>query len=148
MNSAGASSLAFMLKATASSEPTIFHETASGGERSRALLAICSAMSKIMKNKLLVFDEIDTNIGSRLGKPVADAFATLSKDNQLICVTHLAPVAASGNRHFLIEKDDNSSKVTELKTKERVAEIAQMIAGEKDSVEALKQAKHMLKQKE
>jgi DNA repair protein RecN (Recombination protein N) len=148
MHSAGASSLVFMLQATSSSPATVFHETASGGERSRALLAICSAMSKIMKNKLLVFDEIDTNIGSRLGKPVADAFSSLSKDNQLICVTHLAPVAASGNKHFLIEKDDNASMVTELKGKARLSEIAQMIAGEKDSAEAIKQAKHMLKKKE
>ncbi len=148
MHSAGASSLAFMLQATSNSPATVFHETASGGERSRALLAICSAMSKIMKNKLLVFDEIDTNIGSRLGKPVADAFLSLSSKNQLICVTHLAPVAASGNKHFLIEKDDKASTVTELKGKERLSEIAQMIAGEKNSAEAIKQAKHMLKKKE
>lgn len=146
INAQGATQLEFLLKATADSPAKPLHECASGGERSRALLAICSALSKTMGQSLLVFDEIDTNIGSRLGKAISEAFLTLSKKAQVICVTHLAPVAACGEKHFLIEKGSTASTVQELTDQERVSELAQMIAGEKDSASALKQAEHMLKQ--
>lgn len=142
--STGISSLQFMLAATADRPHMPLHETASGGERSRALLAISSALSGSMQIPLLIFDEIDTNIGSRLGGPISESFISLAKAHQIICVTHLAPVAASGEKHFLVEKGERLSSVTELPKTKRIAELAQMIAGEKDSKVAIQQAKHML----
>ncbi|MBF0197299.1 MAG: DNA repair protein RecN, partial [Planctomycetes bacterium] len=134
----------FQLKATADSPLKPLHDSASGGERSRALLSISSALAGAMSCPLLVFDEIDTNIGSRLGAPVAEAFLKLSLNNQVICVTHLAPVAAGGKRHLLVEKGRRYSTIRHLTADERVAELAHMIAGEKDSPSALEQAKHMI----
>lgn len=145
ITASGSSHIQFMLKPTAKGQSQPLHEIASGGERSRALLALCSALSDVIVDQSLIFDEIDTNIGSRLGKSVAKSFQKLAEKNQLICVTHLAPVAASGIKHFLIEKNDEGSSIRSLNDKERVEEIAQMIAGERNSKEALKQAKLMLK---
>lgn len=141
----GRTQLEFMLRATSDGPYNPLHSCASGGERSRAMLAICSACSTTLSAPILVFDEIDTNIGSRLGKPISDAFLNLSRKNQLICVTHLAPVAASGEKHFLVEKDQKGSRVEELPDQKRILELAQMIAGEKNSKSAIDQAKHMLK---
>ena len=140
----GISGIQFMLRATPDSPFRPLHETASGGERSRALLSICSACARALGTAVFVFDEIDTNIGSRLGRPVADAFLHLAAQSQLICVTHLAPVAACGQRHFLVEKDAHGSRVGILDEQRRLLEVAQMIAGEKNSPSALEQARHML----
>lgn len=142
----GVTDVCFMLKPTADGAPNPLHEAASGGERSRALLAICSALRGSMGCPLLVFDEIDTNIGSRLGKPISQAFRNLSRQAQVICVTHLAPVAASGDRHFVVDKGERTSEVTALGERERISELAHMIAGEKDSARALEQAEEMILQ--
>jgi DNA repair protein RecN (Recombination protein N) len=142
----GISKIEFMLKPTADGPAMSLAECASGGERSRALLSISSALSQSMGVGLLVFDEIDTNIGSRLGRPISEAFLKLSDATQVICVTHLAPVAACGEKHFIVEKGSQSSEARELTESERLSELAQMIAGEKNSAAALEQAEHMLKQ--
>jgi len=142
----GMSKIDFLLKPTAEGPSMTLAECASGGERSRALLAISSALAKSMKSSLLVFDEIDTNIGSRLGRPISEAFLSLAEATQVICVTHLAPVAACGDKHFMVEKGTQHSLVRELLEQERLSELAQMIAGEKNSKSALEQAEHMLKQ--
>jgi DNA repair protein RecN (Recombination protein N) len=142
----GGTDVVFMLRPTEEAPANPLHESASGGERSRALLGICSALRGAMGSPLLVFDEVDTNIGSRLGKPISEAFHRLSSEAQVICVTHLAPVAASGVSHFVVEKGAQVSVVKKLSKKERVSELAHMLAGERDSKEALQQAKGMLKQ--
>lgn len=142
----GISNIEFMLKPTADGPSMSLAECASGGERSRALLSISSALSQSMGVGLLVFDEIDTNIGSRLGRPISEAFLKLSDSTQVICVTHLAPVAACGEKHFIVEKGAQASQVRGLDEAERLSELAQMIAGEKNSAAALEQAEHMLKQ--
>jgi DNA repair protein RecN (Recombination protein N) len=141
----GTTTSTFMLKPMADAQAQPLHETASGGERSRALLAISSALRGAMNVPLLVFDEIDTNLGARLAKPVSEAFRQLSLSSQVICVTHLAPVAASGRRHFLIEKGRQQSTVRPLDERDRVAELAHMTAGDRSSKDALKQARSLLK---
>jgi DNA repair protein RecN (Recombination protein N) len=110
----GGTDVVFMLRPTEEAPSNPLHESASGGERSRALLGICSALRGAMGSPLLVFDEVDTNIGSRLGKPISEAFRSLSSEAQVICVTHLAPVAASGGCHFVIEKGAQTSVVSKL----------------------------------
>lgn len=142
----GLSELHFTLRPTADHAPQPLHETASGGERSRALLCICAALRGALGTPLLVFDEIDTNIGSRLGRPIAESFLRLAEKAQVLCVTHLAPVAASGQTHLLIEKGSKHSSLRPLKEEERVEEIAHMTAGERNSSSALEQAQSMFKQ--
>ena len=142
----GLTELHFTLRPTADHAPQPLHETASGGERSRALLCICAALRGAMGTPLLVFDEIDTNIGSRLGRPIAEAFLRLAEQAQVLCVTHLAPVAASGQSHLLIEKGSKHSSLRTLDEKERLEEIAHMTAGERNSASALEQARSMFEQ--
>lgn len=142
--STGLSAAAFLIRPTVEKEYVSVAESASGGERSRVLLALCAALGDAMASPLLVFDEIDTSMGSRLGKPVAEALKQLSAKRQVLCVTHLAPVAAGGSRHLYIEKNEKESAVRPLEDNERLEEIAQMIAGEKESESALKQAAQML----
>jgi len=144
--STGLTALQFTLRPTADHAPQPLHETASGGERSRALLCICAALRGAMGTPLLVFDEIDTNIGSRLGRPIAEAFLRLAEKAQVLCVTHLAPVAASGRSHLLIEKGSKHSSLRLLKEEERIEEIAHMTAGERNSKAAQEQASSMFEQ--
>jgi DNA repair protein RecN (Recombination protein N) len=140
----GTTALTFMLKPMAEARAQPLHETASGGERSRALLAISSALRGALKVPLLVFDEIDTNMGARLAKPVSESFRKLAQSSQVICVTHLAPVAASGQRHFLIEKGAQQSSLRALEKGDRLAELAHMTAGDRSSPEAIEQAQVLL----
>lgn len=142
----GDTELAFLLKPTADATANPLHECASGGERSRALLALSGALRGKLGTPLLIFDEIDTNIGSRLGRPIADTFLALSKGAQVICVTHLAPVAACGHRHLLVEKGQRHSQIRDLDREARIEEIAHMTAGERKSTKALEQAEAMLQQ--
>jgi len=142
----GLTELHFTLKPTADHASQPLHETASGGERSRALLCICAALRGALGTPLLVFDEIDTNIGSRLGRPIAEAFLRLAEQAQVLCVTHLAPVAASGGSHLLIEKGTKNSSLRLLSEEERLEEIAHMTAGERNSSSALDQARSMFQQ--
>lgn len=142
--SSGVTEVTFMLRPTAEASFNPLHEAASGGERSRALLGISSALRASMGCSMLVFDEVDTNIGSRLGKPISDAFRSLASAAQVICVTHLAPVAASGDEHYVVEKGRRDSVVRQLDDRERVSELAHMIAGERDSSAAESQAREML----
>lgn len=144
LSASGVTALEFLLRSVPGAPLLPLAHAASGGERSRALLAICAALSDHLRLPLLVFDEIDTSIGSRLGKPVADCFRDLASGRQVICVTHLAPVAAGGQAHFLVEKDAAGSRVRRLSDQERLEELAQMIAGEGGSATARKQAEHML----
>jgi DNA repair protein RecN (Recombination protein N) len=142
--SSGVTEVTFMLRPTAEASFNPLHEAASGGERSRALLGISSALRASMGCSMLVFDEVDTNIGSRLGKPISYAFRSLASAAQVICVTHLAPVAASGDEHYVVEKGRRDSVVRQLDDRERVSELAHMIAGERDSSAAESQAREML----
>jgi DNA repair protein RecN (Recombination protein N) len=144
LNQHGCSSVIFTLRPTADASPKPLHESASGGERSRALLAISSALKGSLGCPLLVFDEIDTNMGARLGRPISEAFLNLAQGAQVICVTHLAPVAACGGRHFVVEKGSLVSEVKCLDEAGRVLELAQMTAGDRHSVKAQEQAREML----
>src|SRR4029077_7407022 len=78
---------------------------ASSGEISRLMLAIKSALAAHDAIPLLVFDEIDTNVGGEIAHAVGAKMQTLAAEHQLICITHLAPVAAAASSHFVVTKD-------------------------------------------
>jgi DNA repair protein RecN (Recombination protein N) len=122
---------------------------ASSGEISRLMLAIKSALAAHDAIPLLVFDEIDTNVGGEIANAVGAKMHTLGRDHQVICITHLPQVAATANSHFVVTKEvtrgrtfSNLRKVT---GKEREEEIARMLGGKSES--ALKLAASLLKQK-
>jgi DNA repair protein RecN (Recombination protein N) len=122
---------------------------ASSGEISRLMLAIKSALAAHDAIPLLVFDEIDTNVGGEIAHAVGAKMQTLGREHQLICITHLAPVAAAASSHFVVTKDvvrgRTFSNLQEVAGKARREEIARMLGGKSDS--ALQLAASLLKEK-
>src|SRR5437763_5159990 len=120
---------------------------ASSGEISRLMLAIKSALAAHDSIPLLVFDEIDTNVGGEIAHAVGAKMRTLGNEHQLICITHLAPVAASASSHFVVTKDvvrgRTFSNLREVAGKARREEIARMLGGKSES--ALQLAASLLK---
>jgi len=121
---------------------------ASSGEISRVMLALKSAVADLDEVPLLVFDEIDANVGGEIATKVAAKLADLGTRHQVVCITHLPQVAARAGTQFLVEKqiDGNRTRsiLRELGTDERKKELARMLGGESDS--ALKHAGELLKQ--
>ncbi len=120
---------------------------ASSGEISRLMLAIKSALAAQDAIPLLVFDEIDTNVGGEIAHAVGAKMKTLADDHQVLCITHLAPVAAAASSHFVVTKEvvrgRTHSQLTEVTGKARQEEIARMLGGKSES--ALQLAASLLK---
>ena len=120
---------------------------ASSGEISRLMLAIKSALAAHDEIPLLVFDEIDTNVGGEIAHAVGGKMQTLGRDHQVICITHLPQVAATASSHFVVSKDvargRTFSNLREVSGKSRQEEIARMLGGKSES--ALKLAASLLK---
>src|SRR5947208_1641137 len=122
---------------------------ASSGEISRLMLAIKSALAEHDAIPLLVFDEIDTNVGGEIAHAVGAKMQTLGRDHQVICITHLPQVAAAASSHFVVTKDVSRgrtfSNLHAVTGKSRQEEIARMLGGKSDS--ALKLAASLLKER-
>ncbi|HEY6204597.1 MAG TPA: DNA repair protein RecN [Chthoniobacterales bacterium] len=122
---------------------------ASSGEISRLMLAIKSAVAEHDAIPLLMFDEIDTNVGGEIAHAVGAKMRTLGRDHQVICITHLPQVAAAATSQFVVTKDvargRTYSKLHEVTAKAREEEIARMLGGKTDS--ALKLAASLLKER-
>ena len=120
----------------------------SGGEVSRIMLALKSILSEVDQVPTLIFDEIDSGVGARLGEVIAQKLRNLSEKRQVICVTHLPQIACRAGRHFYIEKYilDNQTgiRLKEMKGKERVKEIARMLDGSQMSEITVQHAQKML----
>ena len=121
---------------------------ASSGEISRLMLAIKSALATHDSVPLLVFDEIDTNVGGEIAHAVGAKMQTLGRDHQVVCITHLPQVAATATSHFVVTKEvvrgRTFSNLREVTAKARREEIARMLGGKSES--ALKLAASLLKQ--
>ena len=124
---------------------------ASGGEASRIMLAIKSIFARIDEVGCLIFDEIDTGISGRIAQVVAEELAKIGADRQVLCVSHLAQLAAMADEEFYIEKDESqdrtSTAVRHLSQEERVQEIARLAGGQSGDI-ALAHAKEMLREAE
>jgi DNA repair protein RecN (Recombination protein N) len=122
---------------------------ASSGEISRLMLAIKSALAAHDAIPLLVFDEIDTNVGGEIAHSVGVKMRTLGRDHQVICITHLPQVAATASSHFVVTKDvvrgRTFSDLHEVSEKARREEIARMLGGKSES--ALELAASLLKER-
>lgn len=121
---------------------------ASSGEISRLMLAIKSALAAHDAIPLLVFDEIDTNVGGEIAHAVGAKMQTLGRDHQVICITHLPQVAATASSHFVVTKEvvrgRTYSQLSEVSGKTRRDEIARMLGGKSES--AVKLAATLLKE--
>ena len=119
---------------------------ASSGEISRLMLAIKSALAAHDSIPLLIFDEIDANVGGEIAHAVGAKMRTLAEEHQVICITHLPQVAAAASSHFVVTKEvvggRTLSQLREVKGKARREEIARMLGGKSES--ALKLAASLL----
>jgi DNA repair protein RecN (Recombination protein N) len=120
---------------------------ASSGEISRLMLAIKSSLAAQDAIPLLVFDEIDANVGGEIANAVGAKMRALAADHQVLCITHLPQVAAAATTHFVVTKEVTGgrthSRLSEVAGKARQEEIARMLGGKTDS--ALKHAATLLK---
>ncbi len=123
-------------------------KVASGGELSRISLAIQVTTSSDKTTPTMIFDEVDSGIGGGIAEIVGQKLRSLSRNRQVMCVTHLPQVAAQAHHHLYVEKnnrtDITSSNVRLLKTEERVEEIARMLGGVNITANTLAHAKEML----
>ncbi len=119
-------------------------QIASGGETSRIMLAIKTAINEKDKTPTLIFDEIDSGIGARSALAVGQKLGTLADSHQVICVTHLAPIAAFANNHFFVHKHEEDGRtITDLRLLDRdqsLHELAKM-EGKGDELSAAKKLK-------
>jgi len=123
---------------------------ASGGELSRVSLALQTVLSQVAQVPTLIFDEVDAGIGGRVAEIVGQMLHRLSSRHQVMCVTHLAQVAASADHHYRVTKLERSgattSQVEALGAEERVREIARMLGGARITPAALEHAAEMLRE--
>ena len=123
-------------------------ETASGGEISRLMLAIKTIIAERMHLPSIIFDEIDTGISGSIASRMAEMMAKISRNIQVITITHLPGVAAVGTTHFKVYKEDDTQSTTtricKLTSEERAAELATMISGDAEDKAALATAKSLL----
>jgi DNA repair protein RecN (Recombination protein N) len=123
-------------------------KVASGGEFSRLLFAIKYLMADKMALPTLIFDEIDTGISGEVALQMVRMMQEIAQRHQVICITHLPQVAAKGETHYFVYKDNTTdktvSKIKLLASEERVEELAKMIAGANPSASVLASAKELL----
>ena len=144
----GFDAVEFLMSANPGEEPRPISKIASGGELSRIMLGIKSALSDAEDSPTLIFDEIDTGVSGRAAQKIALKLALLSKNRQVFVVTHLVQMAAMGDGHLLISKKTENGKtyteVKKLSEEERVAEIARILVGVDITDSILSTAKEML----
>ena len=117
---------------------------ASGGELSRVMLALELMLGRTEASSTFIFDEIDAGIGGQTATEVGARLKKLAQTRQVIVVTHLAQVAAFGDQHLVIEKNDGTTKVREVSGDEREAELTRMMGGDPHSAAARRHASQVL----
>lgn len=129
----GLDQVEFLISANPGEEPRPLAKVASGGETSRLMLAMKTALSSADLIPTLIFDEIDAGIGGRTGSVVGHKLKTLAQEHQVLCVTHLAQIAGCARQHFRVTKEiigeRTFSSVRLLSDTERVEELAVMLGG-------------------
>ena len=138
----------FLFSANAGQEPKPLAKIASGGELSRVMLAIRCVLSDKDEIPSLIFDEIDTGVSGRAAHKIANKLHSLSRTKQILCVTHLAQIAAYADNHLYIEKTsvDGASytRVSSLDSEQRIREIARIIGGDVITPITLSSAKELI----
>lgn len=128
--------------------PRPLRKIASGGELSRVTLAAKTVLAEVDRVPMLVFDEIDTGVGGRLGAALGKALAELAKSRQVLCVTHLPQMASFAKHHWVIRKSVAKGRtrttITRLTESERVAELAAMLRGDSAAESTKAEAQAML----
>ena len=130
----GLDKVEFLISSNIGEEPKPLNKIASGGEMSRIMLAIKNVLAEVDKVDILVFDEIDTGISGIAANSVGNKLKKISKNHQVLCVTHLASIAAKADYNYYISKktenNKTSTKIKLLNENESIQEIARIASGE------------------
>lgn len=122
---------------------------ASSGEISRVMLAVKAVLAKHDRIPVLVFDEIDANVGGEMGNAIGKRLSAISTSHQVICITHLPQVAVFGHHHFMVLKEVRDGRtrtsITEVANEERTEEVARMLGGKDITSVVLDHARELLK---
>lgn len=144
----GRDSVEMLISANAGEEPKPMNKIASGGELSRIMLAIKSVLAECDDIPTLIFDEVDAGISGRAAQKVGIKLRETAEKRQVLCITHLAQIAAKADVHLLIEKQSDGERtfthITELDHDGKIHELARIIDGT-ESESALAAAEEMLK---
>jgi DNA repair protein RecN (Recombination protein N) len=144
----GIDTIEFYLAPNLGQPPIPIQRVASGGELSRVMLALKGLEAQRRGVATLIFDEVDAGIGGAAAEIVGRKLKQLARFHQVLCVTHLAQIAAFADSHFVVEKEEGRgstrSRVTELKAPERAAEVARMLGGDESSDKFLRAARELV----
>ncbi len=144
----GMDRIEFLLAANPGEGLLRLRQCASGGETARIMLALRGVLAQRGAGRTLLFDEIDSGVGGRLGPVVGGHLRELAQRHQVLCVTHLPAIAAAAGRHLVIRKavvgGRTRAEVEELAGDARVEEVADMIAGGSDQETARAEARRLL----
>ncbi|OZV66439.1 DNA repair protein RecN [Winogradskyella aurantia] len=144
----GTDNLNFLFMANKGSRFNELKKAASGGELSRIMLAIKSILAEYIQLPTIVFDEIDTGVSGEISNKMGSIMKQMSKYMQVLTITHLPQIAAKGDAHFKVFKQDKNNathtKLQRLNEDERIVEIAQMLGGLDVSESALAHARQLL----
>ncbi|MBY0244671.1 MAG: DNA repair protein RecN [Sphingobacteriaceae bacterium] len=128
--------------------PAPVSKVASGGELSRLMLAIKSIMAKHTDLPTIIFDEVDTGISGEVALRVGSVIDELSKNMQVVCITHLPQIAAKGETHYFVYKNEIGERTTtsikKLNNEDRIITIAEMLSGSNPGLSAIENAKDLL----
>jgi DNA repair protein RecN (Recombination protein N) len=148
-NSDGVDELEVRFRTNKKAEFSSIKKVASGGELSRLLLIIKSLSADFDSDLILIFDEVDSGLSGRIATNVSEKIVKISKNNQIIAITHSAQVASKADKHWKILKEINGenleSKLIQLSEEDRIQEIASLISGSKITDESKKVAYDLIK---
>ncbi len=140
----------FLFSPNVGEPPLPLHRIASSGELARVMLALKAVLAEIDDVPLLVFDEVDANVGGEIGRIVGEKMADIAERHQVLCVTHLPQVAAQAANHFVVTKDQSGDRASvgieaiHENRKVRIGELARML-GDRHAKSAVAHAEELLK---
>jgi DNA repair protein RecN (Recombination protein N) len=144
----GIDTIEFIAQTNPGLAPQPLRKIASGGEMSRIMLALKGVLAGGDRVSVLVFDEIDANVGGRLGSIIGEKLRNLSAHHQVLCITHLPQIAAFADRHLTVQKQvagkETRTTVRAIDGAERLEELAEMIGGKHVTEVTRAQAKELL----
>lgn len=146
----GDCSVEFLFSPNVGEAPLPLSRIASSGELARVMLALKTVLADLDQVPLLVFDEVDANVGGEIGRVVGEKMAGIAQNHQVLCVTHLPQVAAQAAWHFVVTKDQSRDRAVvaiepiHAVRKQRVSELARML-GDRSAKSALAHAEELLK---
>lgn len=144
----GNNQIKFLFSANKGQSPLPLNKIASGGELSRLMLSIKSLIARHTALPTIIFDEIDTGISGEVALKVGQVMEKLSKNMQVIAITHLPQIASKGDRHYRVFKDEHDeitrTNINQLNQDDRVIEIAKMLSGDNPGESAKQNARELL----